>query len=216
MADTTTLTVEARAPLKEELDIQYRQLEALDDNLYKYSSVFFTISAALLAFLAQLLTRDTKGTDPLIYLAICFLGYTASICILLIALKGYYTWEIKDERIRALERLLGYQIHDAYYQSRVRQAHWQARLLSISKIRLVFNVLLGIIWIVLILAFPRLTAIDLHPLLYLPLYGVLIIVLAALFGLLAARARSSRAFRGTILSCLPSWSRRADGAAFAT
>ncbi len=180
MADTTTSTTEARATLKEELDIQYRQLEALDDNLYKYSSVFFTISAALLAFLAQLLARDTKGTDPLIYLAICFVGYTSSICILLIALKGYYTWEIKDERVRELEGLLGYQIHSAYYQSRVRQAHWQARLLSISKIRLVFNALLAIIWIVLILAFPRLTAVDFHPLFFLPLYGLLIIALAAI------------------------------------
>src|SRR5437588_6026329 len=82
---------------REELQIHYAQLTALDNHLYQYSSVFFTINAALLAFLAQLLSNDKQPLDPLIYLFIGFLGYTSAVCIFLIAWKGYFSWEMQNE-----------------------------------------------------------------------------------------------------------------------
>lgn len=158
MSNTPPLTGLERTIAKEELDIHYDQLKTLDENLYRYSSVFFTINAALLAFLAQLLPKDaTTMLDAIIYLAICFLGYTSSACFFLITYKGYYTWEIKQARVRELEHRLGYKIEESYYQNPIRQRHPSARILSISKIRIIFNGLLAFAWVGLILLFQRLT-----------------------------------------------------------
>ena len=159
---------------REELSIHYSQLKALDDHLFQYSSVFFTISAALLAFLAQL-----HPLDPLVYLFIAFLGYTSAVCIFLIAWKGYFSWEIQNERVRILENRLGYRVSEWPPHSHTYEHHWPARNLSIAKIRWIFNMLLGFMWAVLILDFPRLTDTGSSPLIICA-YPVLIPVLVAI------------------------------------
>jgi hypothetical protein len=174
MTTTSPLSADERAIAKEELTIHYDQLKALDDHIYRYSSVFFTINAALLAFLAQLLTKDKPLNDPLLYLFLCFLGYASAVGIGLIAYKGYFTWEIKSERVRALEDALGYKIDEAYRNSHLRVEHGELRYLSISKIRVLFNALLGAIWLLLILCFPLLTNVNLVQSWYCLLYPIIV------------------------------------------
>ncbi|MEP7200890.1 MAG: hypothetical protein ABI874_13790 [Chloroflexota bacterium] len=168
-----------RQVAKEELRIHYDQLQSLDDHIYRYSSVFFTINAALLAFLAQLLNNDKRALDPLIFLFIGFLGYTSALCVFLIAWKGYYAWEMQAERVRVLEAELGYHISDWNHHSRTYKRHWPARHLSISKIRWIFNLLLAVMWGVLILFFPRLSDVSNVPL-FVCLYPILIPLLVAI------------------------------------
>ena len=168
-----------RQVAKEELRIHYDQLQSLDDHIYRYSSVFFTINAALLAFLAQLLNNDKRALDPLIFLFIGFLGYTSALCVFLIAWKGYYAWEMQAERVRVLEAELGYHISDWNHHSRTYKRHWPARHLSISKIRWIFNLLLAVMWGVLILFFPRLSDVSGVPL-FVCLYPILIPLLVAI------------------------------------
>jgi hypothetical protein len=151
---------------REELAIHYNQLKALDDHLYQYTSVFFTINVGLLAFLAQLLNNDKQVLDPLVYLFITFMGYTSAVCIFLIAWKGYLSWEIQSERVRVLEARLGYHISDWPPHSHTYKHNWAARHLSIARVRWVFNLLLALIWVVLVIAFPRLTDIGTSNLYY--------------------------------------------------
>ena len=151
---------------REELAIHYNQLKQLDDHLYQYSSVFFTINVALLAFLAQLLSNDKRALDPPVYLFISFLGYTSAVCIFLIAWKGYLSWEIQSERVRVLESRLGYHISDWPPHSHTYKHSWAARHLSIARVRWVFNLLLALMWVVLVIAFPRLTDISASNLYY--------------------------------------------------
>ena len=158
---------------REELAIHYQQLRQLDEHLFQYSSVFFTINAALLAFLAQLMSSDKQPLDPLVYLFIGFLGYTSAICVFLIAWKGYFSWEIQSERVAKLEQKLGYHISDWPPHSHIYKQHWPARHLSIAKIRWIFNLMLGVMWLVLILLFPKLTDVGTSPLV-LCVYPILI------------------------------------------
>lgn len=164
---------------REELTIHYQQLRQLDEHLFQYSSVFFTINAALLAFLAQLMSNDKQPLDPLVYLFIGFLGYTSAICVFLIAWKGYFSWEIQHERVARLEEKLGYHISDWPPHSRTWKRHWPARHLSIAKIRWIFNLMLALMWLALILLFPKLSDVGSSPLI-LCAYPILIPLLVVM------------------------------------
>ena len=171
---------------RDELAIHYNQLKELDDHLYQYSSVFFTINVGLLAFLAQLLSSGQHGLDPAVYLFICFLGYTSAICIFLIAWKGYLSWEIQSERVRVLEARLGYHISDWPPHSQTYKRSWAARNISIAQVRWVLNLLLAVMWVALIVAFPRLTDVGTSNI-YLCFYACLIpglvaVPMAIMFG----------------------------------
>ncbi len=168
-----------REVAKEELHIHYDQLKSLDDHIYRYSSVFFTINAALLAFLAQLFSNDKRPLDPIVFLFLCFLGYTSALCVFLIAWKGHYAWEMQAERVRVLEAELGYHVSDWNHHSRTYKRHWPARHLSISKIRWIFNLLLAVMWAMLVLLFPRLSEVG-SSTLYFCLYPILIPLLVAI------------------------------------
>jgi hypothetical protein len=127
---------------EDELKMLRQQQKDLDDEIHGLTQFFFAVNAALLGLLSQIIGKDTMFFAMV---AAFYVGYTASVAIFLISLKGYLNWDINQVRVAELEEMLGYKIWKSYTERKGQNP--LANLIGIAKVRVVFNGAFAALWI---------------------------------------------------------------------
>ncbi len=147
----------------------YDRLKQIDENNRDLTSFFFAVNTATLAIVMQLLKEDWQR------LALAIVGYFASVALALIGYKSYWSWRAYAKEMHRLEDELDYDIAAKYEAQLTKNP---ARSVQVTKVRLRFNFLFLILWVLLIpyLVFTIPAPWFIDPLLT-ALFGVIIVAI---------------------------------------
>lgn len=155
------------------LQTYYDRLKEIDENNRSLTNFFFGVDTAILALVLQVFRDSWQGV------VLAAVGYFASVALVLIGYKSYWSWRAYYHEVRRLEHVLHYDISEQYEH----QLHASpARMVRITSIRLRFNflflVLLAALVAYLIFTIPSPWSIS--PLISTILGGIIIVIIICL------------------------------------
>lgn len=124
---------------EEILKVYYDRLHDVDESIRDITNFFFALNTLLIGIVIQFTEED------ILRLALIVLGYVISVAILCISYKGFLAWRAYREDMRPLEHSLGYTISDQY-DRRIKGTPGEK--IRVTLIRLRFNFLFMLIWLV--------------------------------------------------------------------
>lgn len=132
---------EDRGHMDRLLQIYYDRLKEIDENNRSLTNFFFGVDTAILALVLQVFRDSWQGV------VLAAVGYFASVALVLIGYKSFWSWRAYAEEMHRLEAELHYEISDKYD---ARLSNSPARSVRVTLIRLRFNFLFLMVWILLL------------------------------------------------------------------
>ncbi len=128
------------------LQAYYERLNAIDESNRDFTNFFFAINAAILAVVFRVAQENWQQ------LALSFVGYTASVALVLITYKSFWAWKAYFKDMKPLEDDLGYGISEKY---KLQLKDTQAEAVKATLIRMRFNALFILLWLIVIIYLVR-------------------------------------------------------------
>ncbi len=123
------------------LQIYYDRLKEIDENNRSLTNFFFGVDTAILALVLQVFRDSWQGV------VLAAVGYFASVALVLIGYKSYWSWRAYFKQVPGLEDELGYSISAKYDRQ---LAASPAKSVRVTLIRLRFNLLFLVVWVFLL------------------------------------------------------------------
>lgn len=164
---------EDRALKERLLQTYYDRLKEIDENNRSLTNFFFGVDTAILALVLQVFRDSWQGV------VLAAVGYFASVALVLIGYKSYWSWRAYYHEVRRLEHELGYDISE-HYEQRLHAS--PAKAVRITFIRLRFNFLFLVLLAALVayLVFTVPSPWSISPLISTILGGIIIIIIICL------------------------------------
>lgn len=142
MVEPAPLAEKAELPHKERLlQTYYSRLKEIDANNIALTNFFFGVDTAILALVLQVFRDSWQGV------VLAAIGYFASVALILIGYKSFWSWRAYYQEVPKLEGELQYDISTKYDHQLQNNP---AKSVRVTLIRLRFNFLFLIVWILLL------------------------------------------------------------------
>lgn len=166
----------------------YDRLKQIDEVNRDLTNFFYIINVGILAVVFELVTGDWQR------LILAFVGYSASVALMLIGYKYFWAWQTYETEMLKLEAELQYWIAKKYAEQLALQK--TAGAIGVTKVRLRFNAIFVVLWFLVIVYFALTTPAPWHvePPAFRTLIGVILTaaILAVPWIYLAGTARPAR------------------------